>query len=103
MQRQPRGHRVPHQSVVLTAHWTGTHQSTVNELDCACACVCTCVCCRLLESQVECLRQELAGCRKEVGQSRTASALLEQQLKGGSLAGGLAGIVVDKMHVPGDT
>ena len=56
---------------------------------------------------MECLRQELAGCCKEVGQSRTASALLEQQLKGGSLArglaGGLAGVVVDKMHVPGDT
>ena len=60
---------------------------------------------------MECLRQELTGCRKEVGQSRTASALLEQQLKGGGLAGGLAGgfagglagIVVDKMHVPGDT
>lgn len=47
-------------------------------------CMCVCVCCRLLQSQVECLSQELADCQKEAEQSRATSAMLEQQLKGGS-------------------
>ena len=55
------------------------------------------MCCRLLESQVESLRQDLAGCRKEVGQSGTASAQLEQQLKGGVMLGVLLGVLLGVM------
>ena len=51
---------------------------------CACVCVCVCVCCSVLQSQVDCLSRDLADCQKEAEQSRTASTLLEQQLKGGS-------------------